>query len=213
MREVIMKYKLFRYTELSDTAKEKVMEWYLEDPFRSEIFKDNINSDLRYLFPDSKLDIVFSLSCCQGDGLNIYGRLDLMDVLHAINDIKYCGDTFKDFWGKLTKHEQRTIEAYMEVCGRNINLPMNSRSYCCIADQTDFADDWIGELEYNRYKNINNNAIYKLQYLVIDMFTYLCEIYKKQGYKFLYCVEDEEIENACESNDWEFLEDGTFWAA
>ena len=213
MRKISVEYKLYEYHELSNAAKEKVMQWYLDDPVRSEMFEENINQDLKYLFPNSKLKIQESLSCSQGDGLNIYGNLDLNDVLHAINDNEYCGDTFKDFRQILTEHEQKTIKAYMKVCGTDIHLPQNIRGDYCVADRTAFDYEWIEELESYGYSNINTSAIYNLQNLVIDMFKHLAWIYQRQGYNYLYNVEDEEIEDACEANEWEFLEDGTFWNA
>lgn len=85
--------------------------------------------------------------------MNIYGDLDLMNVFKAICDKLYCGETFKAFWDVMTEHEQKTIEAYMEVCGRTIALPYNDGHYnYCVSDNTDFAEDWIEELEYQQYK-------------------------------------------------------------
>ena len=40
----------------------------------------------------------------------------------------------------------------------------------------------------------------------------LCSDYEKYGYDFFYNVDDEVIEETCEANEWEFLEDGTFFA-
>lgn len=213
MRIVKVEYKLYQYHELSDVAKEKVQQWYLDDPYRLEVFDEIKKDDLKYLFPNSELKIQAALSYCQDDGLNIYGKLDLNDVLHAINDSKYCGDTFKDFRVRLSEHEQKTIKAYMEVCDNNICLLKNIRANYCIADRIAFDYEWIEELEMKGYRNINTTAIYDFQNLVIDMFKHLAWIYQKQGYNYLYNVEDEEIEDVCEVNDWEFLEDGTFWVA
>ena len=214
MREVIKIFNVYNYDELSEEAKEKVKEWYLDDPCRNEMFSEIYTQDLYNLFSNSDLKMQYSLGYCQGDGLNIYGNLDLMDVFKAIRDKSYCGETFKDFWDYMTEHEQKTIEAYMEVCGRNVELPYNDGHYnYCVSDKTDFAEEWIEELEYQQYKNIQVDIIRKMEKLVANMFVMLSKQYEEYGYKYLYEVDEEEITEMCEANEWEFLEDGTFYAA
>lgn len=214
MRTVTETYNVYTYPELSKEAKEKVNQWYLDDPTRSELFSEIYTEDLKNLFPGSDLKMQYSLGYCQGDGLNIYGSLDLMDVFKAIRDKSYCGETFKEFWDYLTEHEQKTIEVYMEVCGRNINLPYNNSRYSyCVSDKTDFAEEWIEELEYQQYKNISVDTIRKMEKLVADMFVMLAKTYEKYGYEYFYEADEEEVMEVCEANGWEFLEDGTFFAA
>lgn len=213
MRTVTETYNVYTYPELSEEAKEKVGQWYLDDPCRNETFSEIYTEDLHNLFENSELKIQFSLGYCQGDGLNIYGKLDLMDVFKSIRDKSYCGETFKDFWDAMTEHEQKTIEAYMEVCGRNVELPSNRRYCYCVAEQTDFVEDWISELEYQQYKNIKVDTIRKMEKLVADMFIMLSKQYEEYGYNYFYEPDEEEIAETCEANGWEFLEDGTFYAA
>lgn len=214
MRTVSKIYNVYTYQELSEEAKEKANQWYLDDPFRVNEFEDIYTEDLHNLFPNSDLKMQFSLRYCQGDGLNIYGNLDLMDIFKAIRDKSYCGELFKDFWDAMTEHEQKTIEAYMEVCGRNVKLPYNNGHYSyCVSDKTDFAEDWISELEYQQYKNIQIDTIRKMEKLVADMFVMLSKTYEKYGYKYFYEADAEEVAEVCKANEWEFLEDGTFYAA
>lgn len=214
MRTVTETYNVYTYPELSKEAKEKVNQWYLNDPCRSETFSGIYTEDLKYLFPGSDLKMQYSLGYCQGDGLNIYGELDLMDVFKAIRDKVYCGKTFADFWDSMTEHEQKTIEAYMEVCGRNVALPYNDGHYnYCVSDKTDFAEDWVYDLEYQQYKNIQVDTIRKMEKLVADMFVMLAKQYEECGYKYFYEADEEEVIETCEVNCWEFLEDGTLYVA
>ena len=214
MRTVTETYNVYTYPELSEEAKEKVNQWYLDDPCRNDEFSKIYTEDLHNLFHNSDLKIQYSLGYCQGDGLNIYGELDLMDVFKAIRDKSYCGETFKDFWDAMTEHEQKAIEAYMEVCGRSVALPYNDGHYnYCVSDKTDFAEEWIEELEYQQYKNIQVDTIRKMEKLVADIFVMLAKQYEEYGYKYFYEVDEEEITETCEANGWEFLEDGTFYAA
>ena len=212
MEIITREYKVYNFSELSEDAKEKVKQWYLDDDFRPCEFENIYTEDLRYLFNNSDLKLQFSLSYCQGDGLNIYGKLDLMDVFTAIRDTEHSGDLFEQYKDLFSEHEQRTIEAYMEVCGREVELPYN-RHYCyCIDDRVDFADDWIESLEYCRYKNIQIDTIRKMEKLVGRMFENLSATYEKYGYDYFYNADDEVVNEECEANGWRFLEDGTFFA-
>ena len=212
MEIITREYKVYNFSELSEGAKEKVKQWYLDDDFRPCEFENIYTEDLRYLFNNSDLKLQFSLSYCQGDGLNIYGKLDLMDVFTAIRDTEHSGDLFEQYKDLFSEHEQRTIEAYMEVCGREVDLPYN-RHYCyCIDDRVDFADDWIESLEYCRYKNIQIDTIRKMEKLVGRMFENLSATYEKYGYDYFYNADDEVVNETCEANGWRFLEDGTFFA-
>ena len=212
MKIITREYKVYNFSELSEDAKEKVKQWYLDDDFRPCEFENIYTEDLRYLFNNSDLKLQFSLSYCQGDGLNIYGKLDLMDVFTAIRDTEHSGDLFEQYKDLFSEHEQKTIEAYMEVCGREVELPYN-RHYCyCIDDRVDFADDWIESLEYCRYKNIQIDTIRKMEKLVGRMFENLSGTYEKYGYDYFYNADDEVVNEECEANGWRFLEDGTFFA-
>ena len=212
MEIITREYKVYNFSELSEEAKDKVKQWYLDDDFRPYDFENIYTEDLKYLFNNSDLKLQFSLSYCQGDGLNIYGKLDLTDVFTAIRDTEHSGDLFEQYKDLFSEHEQKTIEAYMEVCGREVELPYN-RHYCyCIDDRVDFADDWIESLEYCRYKNIQIDTIRKMEKLVGRMFENLSATYEKYGYDYFYNADDEVVNEACEANGWRFLEDGTFFA-
>lgn len=214
MRTVTESYNVYNYPELSAKAKEKANQWYLDAPYRSQDLLEIYTEGLRRLFPNSKLKVQFSLNYCQGNGLNIYGSLDLTDIFRAIRGKPYCGGASKGFRDILTEHEWKTIEAYMEVCGRDIELPYNNSRYAyCVSDKTDFAEEWMERLVSQRYKKIQAGTIQKLQKSVADMFVALAGQYEKDGYKYFYEPDGEEIAEACEANGWEFLEDGTFYAA
>lgn len=214
MRTVTETYNVYTYPELSEEAKEKVNQWYLDDPCRNDEFLEIYTEDLHNIFSNSNLKMQYSLGYCQGDGVNIYGELDLMDVFKVIRDKSYCGKTFSDFWDAMTEHEQKIIEAYMEVCGKNIVLPYNDSHYnYCVSDKMDFTEEWIEELAYQQYKNIQVDTIRKMEKLVVDMFVMLAKQYEEYGYKYFYEADEEEVTETCEANGWEFLEDGTFYAA
>ena len=86
MREETKTVKIYNYSELSEKAKEKVkqmvLEWKVED---SDIFTEDCKERLMSLFPNSNLKVEYSLNYCQGDGLNIYGDLNIEDILKHLN--------------------------------------------------------------------------------------------------------------------------------
>ncbi len=208
MRTVIVEYKVYKYNELSDNAKEKAKQWYLngQDSF---IFTEDCKEDLHNLFGKNNLDVQYSLAYCQGDGFNIYGRIDARSIFNCLE--KHNGGTqLEKFEGMLTDDEKKIILAYAEECGK-IELPMN-RHYCySLADYIDIVEDWTWRLECADYTDINEDVLNKFEKLVRGIFCTLCKTYEDWGYKYFYEIDDEDMEEACEANDWEFTEDGTVY--
>ena len=60
-------------------------------------------------------------------------------------------------------------------------------------------------------KNINVEALTKFEKLVRGIFRTLCRSYEKQGYEYFYEISDEDLEEMCEANEYEFLADGTIF--
>ena len=115
------------------------------------------------------------------------------------------------FEDMLTEKEKKTILHYAEECGA-INLPMNNRYCYSLANYIDIADDWEYQLEnYSGYSNINVEVLKKFEKLVRKIFETLCRSYEKQGYEYFYEISEEDLEEMCEANGYEFLEDGTIF--
>lgn len=85
MRLVNVTYKIYEFSELSEDVKTKVKEWYLNNFYQNEEFSDMCKEELSHRFPKSDLKVQYSLSYCQGDGLNVYGTLNLKDVLYNLS--------------------------------------------------------------------------------------------------------------------------------
>ena len=212
MRIITKEYKVYKFNELTDEAKEKVKEWYLDGQCDlSYIFTEDLKEDLHCLFGKNDLDVQYSLGYCQGDGLNIYGKINAENILNCLE--KHNGGTqLEKFENVLTDKEKRTILKYAEECGK-IELPCNNRYCYCLADYIEFANDWEYDLEnYSYFRNINRKVLEKFETLVQDIFAELCNSYEQMGYSFFYEVDMEDLEDTCEANEWEFLEDGKlFW--
>ena len=91
MQQLIKIYNVYSYSELSNEAKEKAKEDYLNDYCRSEALTEIYMEDLKNIFPNSDLKIQWSLNGCQGDGVNIYGNLNINDIFNLPNvtDMKW----------------------------------------------------------------------------------------------------------------------------
>lgn len=207
MRTATVEYKVYKYGELSDKAKEKVKEWYLEGR-NAYIFTEDCEEDLHNLFGENDLNVQYSLGYCQGDGFNIYGKISAHSILNCLENHN-GGTQLEEFEDVLTAKEKATILHYAEECG-DIELPINHRYCYCIAGHTDIADDWEYQLEnYSGYKNINKEVLEKFESVVHGIFEKLCKSYEEQGYDYFYEISEEDLEEMCEANGYEFLEDGT----
>lgn len=207
MRVETVNYNVYQYNELSEDAKEKVKAWYLEgrEPF---IFTEMCEEDLYNLFGDNDLQVQYSLGYCQGDGFNIYGKIDAGSILKCLEN-NNGGTQLEEFKDMLTEKEKKTILHYAEECGE-IELPINHRYCYSLADYIDIKESWEYDLEcYSGFENINTEALEKFEKMVRGIFETLCSSYEKQGYEYFYEISEEELEEMCEANQYEFLVDGT----
>ena len=210
MRTETVTYNIYQYHELSDDAKQKVKDWYLNDHCRVYMFEEDIMTNLESLFGNAhNMNVQFSLGYCQGDGVNIYGSVSAWEVVDFLKNNKW-------FANPLSDDEMKTILLYAKDTD-GIGLPHN-RHYCyCMADSIEFTDEWKEQLEwaiekgYAAVNSINIELINKFNEVVVDIFNCLCEEYETYGYEFFYEINDDEMQELCEINEWEFYEDGTFW--
>lgn len=106
--------RVYTYDELTEKAKEKAKEWYLDDPCRSDIFTNGIDHFLSENFGSSYLEVQYSLDFSQGSGLNIYGKLYCCDMLDKID------------WSDFTEKQQRFIQSYCLLARITSQLRKNS---------------------------------------------------------------------------------------
>ena len=83
MKTIIKTYEVYNYNELSEQAKEKVKNYYLISEIRNDLFQEDIKYNLSYYFNNSELDYQYSLSHSQGDGFNIYGKINVDEVIYG----------------------------------------------------------------------------------------------------------------------------------
>lgn len=208
MRTECVMYNVYKYNELSEEAKEKVKQWYLETQ-DSYVFTEDVKEDLKCLFGDNDLNVQYQLSYCQGDGFNISGEVDTENIFKCLEEHR-AGTQLEKFENYLTDKEKKTILHYASEVGGKIKLPYNSRYGYSLAKYIDVAEDWEYDLEYySGYSNINTEALKKFETLVREIFGTLCKVYEKWGYEYFYEIDEETLDELCEANGYEFLVDGT----
>lgn len=84
MRIATKEYKVYKYNELSDEAMENVDKWYLETYHTTEDFSTMVRDTLDYVYKLEDLDFQYSLNHYQGDGFNLYGKIEFSDILERI---------------------------------------------------------------------------------------------------------------------------------
>lgn len=198
MRKVIEEKTVYLFNELSDEAKEKVRNWYLENQ-DTYSFSEYCREGLHEIFPNSQLDVEYSLTYCQGDGFNIFGNLDIDDF------INHTGDTY------LSSREIRLLKFIKKEFSDCVELPKNPRYGYCYVENITFADDIIENMEYAKFRDIPEDDIRHIEYAIKDFILNLCKNFEDSGYEFFYEISDEELEEICDANCWEFLEDGSIY--
>ena len=180
---------LYEYGELSDEAKERVKQWYLGDSTRSLLLTEDFeNLYLQCFFPRSELQVQWSLNSCQGDGVNVFGCLDLNDVLDCFEN---RGDgEFREWeWLKtsdlFTPKELRRLRYYRERTGRDAMIVRNRRYTYCLADSIDFAEDWIEDLDWLNIRYIDKKLIKRFQNATVSVAKSLCREMESYGYTIL----------------------------
>lgn len=193
----------YSYNELSEEAKENVKRWYLDDELRSQFFYEDTIERLKEAFPRSSLDVGFRLSYCQGDGLNIYGEINLFDFLKH--------------WDASEK-AKRTMEFYIEKSGLTAyTFTANARyGYSCKhLDKKEvpyLTRELMETLDFQQIRDVNEALIEEFYTDLFNHFSELDSEYEGKGYDYLYDCDEEEIWDYCEANDYYFTEKGDFIA-
>ena len=133
MKTITKTYNVYSYNELSDKAKEKVKQDYLDDPVRNDIFYENCMTTIYNLLPQSDLKVQYSLSSCQGDGFNTYGTLDVFNLINLMRNrenipILLLNKIEKDIDIFTSEELDILSQYYNHYCSR-IEIPHNFR-YC-----------------------------------------------------------------------------------
>lgn len=201
---------LYTYDELSEEAKEKAKQDYLQ--FHGEadgdVFYDMIMDNLSEQFPNSDLDVQYSLSYRQGDGLNIYGKVSMNDFMPYFNAtdnsksemlryIDYLNDYYGTAYVKLSENQQRYEYSYKFIDIKNAQYAVDD----IISDLQKYED-------FEDIANINEDTIKDFVAQVYEYFQELDRTWENTGYEFFYEISDEEMQEISDANEYEYYEDG-----
>lgn len=197
MRIETQEIEIYEYQELSIESKEKVKQWYL-DGKEASFFHECLTDTLDFLFPNSDLKVTFSLGYRQGDGLNIYGKLNLFEMLEKMG---------------LEEEEKTYLKFYLENGVSDLNFTSNSRySYSCKFLEKKEIENYIEEqvefLEYVEVEEIDQNLLLKFYNSTFSYFEKLESEMEKDGYDYFYEISEEDLIELCESNGYEFTKEG-----
>lgn len=142
MRKIteIREFNVYKFAELSQAAKEKVRDWYLEGQ-ESCIFTEDCMMRLKELFPNSDLEVQYSLGYCQGDGFNIYGEIRLDELLEKIAE-------------NFTEKEMKFFKWAFSKYDTTFKMASNNHYCYCICSRNDFMENIFYEMDNWYFRNI-----------------------------------------------------------
>ena len=192
--------KIYEYSELSESAKDKAKQWYCDDDFRAYELTSIFKRELENKFPNSNLECQWSLCSCQGDGVNVFGEFNFYDLL------RFC---YQDGWKvNFTPKQMKRLEYYMSQT--EITVEENRRYAYCVVQQPDyFSSDWVYDLSDHR--DLDEDLLEDLSKLFASAVRSLCKSMENWGWDYLYDPDDDEVSSICDLNDWYFYEDGSYF--
>lgn len=202
MKTITKKINLYTFDELSDKAKEQVKKWYLEHCRDTVDFSEMLKDDIDIIFVHSNMDFYYSLNYCQGDGLCIFGTIDPQDIFAA-------------YPYKFTDKEKRAIMYYncnsYDFSGAFIiDRPMRGY-FINYESQIDSAEDISSYMAIEGIRGARVDIIAKYRETVINMLNKFCAKWQEFGYEFFYEIEDDEMQEIADLNEWHFLENGELY--
>lgn len=190
MREIIKKFNVYKYNELTEEQKKKVLQnlsdinvdynWY-EDEF--EYYIEELE---KMGFSDVK--IYFTGFWNQGDGACFDAKVNTLDILNYLNNPKY--NKLK----KIADYINITITKYNHHYYHELTRKLEIDFNC-----------------YKKYKRINK-LINELEKELEELRIFYCkQIYKRLEQQYNYLTSREAIEETLIANEYEFTEDGKIY--
>lgn len=179
----------FTFEQLSDSAKENARQWYISRDEHIDIFREDYENELSEKFPDSNLKISLSWLCCQGDGVNVHGRIYLEDFL--------------PLW-EASEKEKRTMRFYFSKGIYCYDFSGHGRySYSCKFMDIDALDDTVNDFIYRLpdLRDINAELIKRFYSDMFDFFDDLDDAIRDDLYNYIYNPSDNDIGDFCDMNE------------
>jgi len=183
-----MEVKVFRFEELEKRVQEKVIEkWYEEEnfPFLGDDLRESLSSNEKNIF-ENDFKIWYSLSYCQGDGLNIEGSIDIKKILDLLP-----AELKEKFTGKIY----------------SLNTKSNNSRYS-FHSKSDIHYE-LDNLDVDDYDLLCEEFENEVLPVIWNIYDDLCRELQKDGYSIIeYRMSTEEFTDMCSANEYEFYIDG-----
>lgn len=191
---MIKQVEVFEFNELSEEVKAKLMEIAKEQMIIDRF--DNLYENLLYFLKDTKgIEVEddalrYSLSCCQGDGLNFK-----MDDMHKCS---YFIDKVKEI---LSPVEKAMLTKLLKAEAFMIHSTGNTgRYYFHSTEDVDFEiNDTPTTPQLHLIKKVTDE--------VSELYCEVCSELEKIGYG-VYDIPDEEVEEYCDACENLYFKDG-----
>lgn len=213
MRTITKIINLYNFDELSEKAREKVLNTEREYLYNNHCNNlDDFICDCLYNYGVEEAKYNYSLGYSQGDGVCFYN----------INLFSYSRLTSKDNNKRLNKFEKEALmllndEEYKMLLqylneGYNIKIVKNSSMYChshtCTLEEEYYYSD--NEEEENKM----NNFIYELKKKMEHIYHNMCYEIERLAYNYIEYISDDEIKEDINYLQADcglmFLEDGSY---
>lgn len=194
-RTITKTYTLYTFGELSDDAKEVVREYYLEHVRDAQDLNDCFDSQLADIFPDSNINVEW----CYSDGLSLWGRFNLYELLDHL-------------WVKLSDKAQRFLSWYFLYFGIDdaYEIPMPYKGHV-VYDNKCFTTPIVLSMEGAHMRGIPYDVLNEFDIDIREFISSLCADFYHAVQEYFDYVDDDEIISWCDANDLEFYSDGTLY--
>lgn len=192
MRKETKEIKIYKFNELSSKAKEVVKEWWIKG-LTVEEFENDCLEILANKYDIKSLRIGFSLGYCQGDGLCMYGEIPTHNIDERVWEI---------FTQGLTKRQKEIANNDIsKIILRKVNFLYSHANTVRI------------EIEDNYENPKHEQILQKVEENVKAWYFKECAAFEKSGYNYFQEISEEELNEICEANEYEFLENGQYYTA
>ena len=214
MRTITKIFNIYNFDELSEKAKEKVLNTVREHLYTEHCNNvDDVIYECLYNYGVGDAEYNYSLNYSQGDGVCFYN----------INLFSYTRLTSKDYNKKLNKFEievltllnEKEYKMFLQYLneGYNIKIVKNSSNYChshtCTLEEEYYYNDDAEE------EKAINNLIYDLKKKMENIYHKMCYEIERLAYNYIEYISDDEIKediNYLESDcGLMFQEDGSYY--
>jgi hypothetical protein len=215
MKTIIKKINIYKFEELEKEVQEKVIEKYFNDigcDDNNNLFQEFAKEIIEQVgFKD--VEVNYSLSYCQGDGICFDFKMDIIEVMEMLENIKK-----KVYKEKGYKRLETLVDKLSEVISgiktidinNNISIYTNKNScgYYYSRKNTRYIDFESNNISDKLFDYIEKHILPLLK----NMYDVVCDTLEEWGYSDIYYKPTkEEMEETSFCNEWEYYEDGELY--